>query len=106
MNAEKELLLALLIEKYGQKPGADVQMLDTRHYKKSRPKRKVSVHSWTDKDNEMLLLLRRKGQSFTNIAKNMTHYRTALGMPAVFKSGQCHSQWHNLQVKMKAASNG
>ena len=112
MNAEKELLLALLIEKYGEKPvatpkpGAVGQILGMKKHKQPRPKRKITVHSWTDADNELLLHYHKMGHSFKTIAYKMTRTRTVLGNPVVFRPEQCRSQYHNLQVKLKENENG
>lgn len=76
MNAEKELLLALLIEKYGQpknvNPNPDVKVA-----KKKRTRRpNKQTHKWTTVQKEMLWDLRHQGTSFDKIAVILGHNLT------------------------------
>jgi hypothetical protein len=74
MNAEKELLLALLIEKYGQPKIAQPKPVTTV-VKKSRKRRpnKQATHKWTTVQKEMLWDLRHQGTSFDKIAVILGH---------------------------------
>ena len=67
MNAEKELLLALLIEKYTTKTqplASNVKI--ARTYKKRRMRGKR--HEWTQQEKDHLVTKRNEGHSFRLIA--------------------------------------
>jgi hypothetical protein len=86
MNAEKELLLALLVEKYTTKTvvakPAPVRTNKKRTFKKVH-------HKWTQFEKEKLVVLRHRGESWSEIAHKMGKDFTAK---------QCHSMWHNIRL--------
>jgi hypothetical protein len=86
MNAEKELFLALLVEKYTTKTviakPTSTQTKRSRTYKKAH-------HKWTQFEKEKLVVLRHRGESWSSIAHKMGKEFTAK---------QCHSMWHNVRL--------
>jgi hypothetical protein len=91
MNAEKELLLALLIEKYGSKPIA--QKPANPEKPKSPRKFKNVHHKWTTFEKEKLVQLRRREMGWAQIA---------VAMGKDFTAAQCHSMYWNILVANKA----
>ena len=90
MNKEKELLLALLIEKYTTKP----IVIDRPVRQKKRTRRpNIRTHHWTTQQKEMVWDLRRQGMSFEKIA-------TILGNNLSAK--QVSSMYANLIQRYKA----
>jgi hypothetical protein len=74
MNAEKELLLALLIEKYATPKLEKTTVIipvKTRGRRHRRPNRQT--HKWTTTQKEMLWDLRHQGTSFDKIAVILGH---------------------------------
>lgn len=71
MNAEKELLLALLVEKYTQPKIAKIPetIIEIKHSRKRRERRKP--HRWTDEQKAFLLQQRAKGVELYKIAGAM-----------------------------------
>ena len=69
MNAEKELLLALLIEKYTTKKPVEkaLEMPIPKRVRKGRAK----AHHWTEEQKAFLLQQRAKGHEFYKIAAAM-----------------------------------
>lgn len=91
MNAEKELLLALLIEKYTAKTTATIHLPNatmpiTRRRQRSRR------HEWTNKEKSHLITARNAGYNWDQIA-------TGLGLT----SKQVQSMHYTL-TKRKAVS--
>lgn len=75
MNAEKELLLALLIEKYGQPKIATLKPVTVIKKRRTRRPNK-QTHKWTTVQKEMLWDLRHQGTSFDKIAVILGHNLT------------------------------
>jgi hypothetical protein len=101
MNAEKELLLALLIEKYSfikEKPELADQISNVKN---KRRRSKGNKHNWTMKQNEALIQLKNHGFEWPEIARRMTRWH---GDGHIFSTKSCNSQWYNLQKAIKAAS--
>ena len=71
MNAEKELLLALLVEKYGQPKIATPKPVKAAVKKKRRRRPNKNTHKWTTVEKEMVWDLRNQGTSFDKIAEIM-----------------------------------
>jgi hypothetical protein len=93
MNAEKELLLALLIEKYtGPKPSATPRILRPK-----RPSRQAPHHKWTGWEKRKLMGLREMGKSWSEIAEMLGKGLTAK---------KCHSMYHNILVAERNIKNG
>jgi hypothetical protein len=76
MNIEKELLLALLIEKYATKPAAEVKGLNTTIYTKPVKKRQQRKprHTWTNRQRELLFELKTAGAEWPEILKVMRQH--------------------------------
>jgi hypothetical protein len=76
MNAEKELLLSLLIEKYAVKKN-DVVVYETVNQRVDRfvafnnKKRRNSPHAWTAAEKEFLLEARKQGMGWSGIIKQL-----------------------------------
>jgi hypothetical protein len=75
MNAEKELLLSLLIEKYSVKKN-DVVVYETVNKRVDRfvalkGKRRNSPHAWTTAEKEFLLEARKQGMGWSGIIKQL-----------------------------------
>ena len=74
MNAEKELLLALLIEKYTKPQN---QMIDVVLVPKSRKRRSrrpnINTHHWTIEEKNTVWRYRKQGYSFDKIAVVLGH---------------------------------
>ena len=68
MNAEKELLLALLVEKYTTKKQPNQEVKKTSVAKKKR-QTKGAPHRWTDSEKQHLIERRNQGHSFRLIAR-------------------------------------
>jgi hypothetical protein len=94
MNAEKELLLALLIEKYTA-PKPIVKPAQTAP-KRAR-KFKKPHHKWTRWEKEKLVGLKSMGKPWSEIA-------AMLGKGLSAK--QCHSMYHNILVAERKIKNG
>lgn len=75
MNAEKELLLSLLIEKYAVKKNEVVayETVNKRvdRFFASKGKRRNSPHAWTAEEKEFLLTARKDGMSWAFIMKQL-----------------------------------
>jgi hypothetical protein len=75
MNAEKELLLSLLIEKYSVKKN-EVVVYETVNQRVERfvalkGKRRNSPHAWTAAEKEFLLEARKQGMGWSGIIKQL-----------------------------------
>jgi len=75
MNAEKELLLSLLIEKYSVKKN-EVVVYETVNQRVDRfvalkGKRRNVPHSWTTQEKEFLLKAREEGMSWAFIINQL-----------------------------------
>jgi hypothetical protein len=94
MNAEKELLLALLIEKYtAPKPilkAAPTTPKRARKFKKPH-------HKWTGWEKRKLVGLKEMGKGWSEIAEML-----GKGLSAK----QCHSMYHNILVAERKIKNG
>ena len=74
MNAEKELLLKLLLEKYIGRPQEQEKTTTAANAKKRRTRRpNKKTHKWTTVQKEMLWDLRHQGTSFEKIAMILGH---------------------------------
>tara|TARA_R110002126_G_scaffold49703_1_gene137354 strand:- start:436 stop:741 length:306 start_codon:yes stop_codon:yes gene_type:complete len=87
MNKEKELLLALLIEKYTQPKTAIEQPVKQNNAKRKRNRDFRADHVWTAFEKEKVVYLRDKGETWIYIAKQ-------LGL----REGQVKSAWSNLHI--------
>jgi hypothetical protein len=87
MNAEKELLLKLLMEKHGQ----PAQVTEPIKASKSKRNRNYLLdHKWSAEEKATLLRMRNEGYSFEEIA-NVLHLRP----------NQCRSMYSNLPMHGK-----
>jgi hypothetical protein len=68
MNAEKELLLALLIEKYTMKTQQTQKIEKPAQFKKRQRKTRGKIHRWTNAEKQHLIAKRSEGHSFRLIA--------------------------------------
>lgn len=94
MNAEKELLLALLIEKYtAPKPIAKAALTAPKRARKF----KKPHHKWNDWQKKQVVRLKDHGESWADIAAALGHGLTAK---------QCHSMYHNILVAERKRRNG
>jgi hypothetical protein len=84
MNAEKELLLKLLMEKYGQ-PEKVAEPTSSKKYKRNRIY--SEDHKWTAEEKATLLRMRNDGYGWDEIAD-------VLGL----RPNQCRSMFSNLPV--------
>jgi hypothetical protein len=73
MNTEKELLLALLIEKYGNKPSMQIKAINKPIYTKTVKKRRARKprHTWTSDQRVLLFELKAAGGEWPEILKIM-----------------------------------
>jgi hypothetical protein len=71
MNAEKELLLALLIEKYASKTTITVQIPKASRNITRRRSQKGRRHEWTTREKSYLVQARAEGDSWEMIAKDL-----------------------------------
>jgi hypothetical protein len=94
MNAEKELLLALLVEKYGQPKIAQPKPVTTVVKKRRTRKPNKQTHKWTTVQKEMLWDLKHQGTSFEKIAIILGHN---------LSTKQVSSMYANLFKKWKDA---
>ena len=94
MNKEKELLLALLIEKYSsQSPASEIH---TALAKKPRKRRHgAPMHNWTDSEKELLWNMRKQGYSWEQIAQHLGNGLTPK---------KCQSMWSNMVASARVAA--
>lgn len=90
MNAEKELLLSLLVEKYTQKKQAIAPIQEKTNYKKKRQTR-GKTHHWTNAEKQHLIQKRQDGHSFRLIAGVMG-----------LRVSQVENMYYSLTVRNKA----
>ena len=74
MNKEKELLLALLIEKYTKQQNETFMTMVPIKTRKRRTRRpNIQTHYWTAEEKNLVWLYRQQGQSFEKIAIVLGH---------------------------------
>ena len=76
MNTEKELLLALLIEKYGNKPSMEIKAINKPLYTKTVKKRRARKprHTWTNRERAILFELKECGGEWPEILQIMREH--------------------------------
>ncbi len=87
MDAEKELLLKLLMEKHGQ-PVQESQRVKATKSKRNR--NYLMDHKWTAEEKATLLGMRNQGASFEEIARVLN-----------LRPNQCRSMYSNLPMHGK-----
>jgi hypothetical protein len=87
MNAEKELLLKLLMEKHGQ-PAKEIEPV--KHAKSKRNRNYLFDHKWSADEKATLLRMRNEGYSFEEIANVLN-----------LRPNQCRSMYSNLPMHGK-----
>jgi thiamine pyrophosphokinase len=92
MNAEKELLLALLIEKYTAKTQQIVRQEKVIRRSKHQRQNRGKNHIWTTAEKQHLIEKRAEGHSFQVIAYMME-----------LRVSQCENMHYKLTQRDKAA---
>ena len=82
MNREKEILLALLLEKYGEPKVFTVPDAQSDRSRGRRTKSARSSTMWTEAELKAMVRLVNLGCSFVEIAKQLS--RTEMGVYAMF----------------------
>ena len=97
MNTEKELLLALLIEKYGIKPSAQVHSATGQMklpLKRSKRKNMGANHKWSAKEITNLMALHDMGYTHAEVTREMrlmypgVTFRTNMIKQKIYKEKQ------------------
>jgi len=78
LNKEQEMLLELLIKKYGATFAQDVKQVPTSNKQQKKRRAQLSSKRWTINDLQILALMHSQGRSTTIIARRLRRSKQAV----------------------------